>query len=149
MGNGCTVDSDSSEENAIKWIKELRKKYGRVKIDFTTGKSNSWDQKALFHVWLREYYRQKYNKNPSTDEEKKFKWEVKIYAYTQGLHFMSESSYSSFLNKEMPRLVSVAKLSTGEMYQLMNFTQMIAAQEGIILEAKGEYKKLKESQHEV
>lgn len=108
----------------------------------------SLGQKALFHIWCREIASHLMSIDYSQvteDHEESVKASVKKAAYTHNRWaWLIYTKRDVFTCQEKKDYKSVGSLAIGEMYMLMEFTQMLAAEKGLILEAVGEYKRLKD-----
>lgn len=117
------------------------------------GKDRSLDQNALFHVWLTEWIAYKLNKAKnlvSRAELAGIKRTVKKLAYQhlrQDFLVHTITDYDTGATKK--DYTSSKDWKRGEMFMVLELIQNLAAEDGLILESKGEFKKLQESESEV
>ena len=114
------------------------------------GPDRSLDQNALFHVWLTEaaaYYLSKPAKEVTKTDIESMKITVKRHYYAAtGDSFMIEQVQDIWRGKSKPALTSSASWKRGEMFNVLTWFQIKAANDGLILESKGEYAKLQRQQ---
>lgn len=148
-GQEWIVNSDQTREaykkQVDKWLEEH--KYATFpKPRF--GKDRSLDQNALFHVWLSQWIAYKLNKDKrmvTKSELAGIKRTMKKLAY---IHLRADfliheiKDYSTGETKK--DYTSSKDWKRGEMYQVLELMQNIAAQDGLILESKGEFKRLQD-----
>jgi len=107
----------------------------------------SIEQNALFQVWARQFAAHLKGSHDVTDDEHedtKYTLQRACYAAT-GWDFLIEVRRDLLKGKDgPPGRKSTAKLSPGEMFQFMEWVQMLAAEKGLILEAHGEYADLQQ-----
>ena len=107
----------------------------------------SLDQNALFHVWLTLYaghILKKDRKLVSKAELEGMKRIVKKKFYQQfGYPWMLIKPINPFtLEEGKTDYASSSDYKTGEMFQLLTWLQMQAANDGLVLESTGEFSKL-------
>tara|TARA_S200002703_G_scaffold130424_1_gene117675 strand:- start:47 stop:508 length:462 start_codon:yes stop_codon:yes gene_type:complete len=141
------VHDDCAEDCLVELENRIRS--GKpFKVIYKNATMASIGQKALFHIWCREMASHFMNIPASSvteDEEESVKASIKKAAYTQNRWpWMIYTKRDVFTGEEKKDYKSIGSLGVGEMYNLMEFTQMIAAEQGLILEAVGEYKRLKD-----
>ncbi len=150
-GVGFTVNSDHSSQAFKVWADEL---YAEHKyITWSTpriGADRSLDQNALFHVWLTEYaaHLLKIPKNEVSKgviEGMKRTVKAKFLAET-ACAFMIHEVHSPMTGDKKNDYTSSADWKTGEMFMVLERLQMYAAEQGLVLEAKGQHAKLKREQ---
>lgn len=147
MGEAWTVNSDPSLEGYIgqvrRWYNEYRYlTFPKPRI----GIDRSIDQNSLFHVWLTEYAA---HLTPCHTREVTEGMLDGIKRTMKGL-FYRETQYEWMVHKVICPLskrekidyTSSASWLQGEMFLVLNFIQLHAAQNGCILESKGEHAKL-------
>lgn len=110
------------------------------------GPDRSLDQNALFHAWLTEcaaYYlsKPKDDVTPTDVESMKITAKRHYYAST-GAAFMVEEVKDIWRGNTKKSYTSSARWSRGEMFDVLTWLQMKAANDGLILESKGEFNKL-------
>jgi len=108
----------------------------------------SLPQKALLHIWVREYaaiYFRKHKKALTGDDETDIKVMMKQKAYKEyGWDFLTKKVTNHDLGISAHILKSIAEYSKGELYMFMEFVQAYCATQGVILESSGEYQNLKD-----
>ena len=148
MGEAFTVNSEQSKaayhrQIDIWWndCKYLTFPAPRKGVD------RSLDQNALFHVWCTEWIAYKLGKHPKavTKPElagmKRTAKKIFLIANPESKEWMVQEivDYSSGAKKK--DYTSSADWKTGEMYMVLTFIQNCAAEDGLILESKGEVAK--------
>lgn len=147
-GEGFTVDSEHTLACFIANAKELFEKhkyftYGKPRL----GKDRSIDQNALFHVWLTEYAAELLKKHKS----KVTKGEIQgMKRGAKGRYYL-ETHESFMIHKVTDPKTGQSKndytsskaWSVMEMFNVLNWLQMEAANDGLVLESKGQHAKLK------
>lgn len=119
-----------------------------LKVIVKSVSERSLPQSALLHIWFREYAAMRLNKKTKqvTDEDieaikllakqgcyQDMKWDWLCQRVTN-----IDTGVSAFVLK------STSKYDRGEMFMFMEWFQAFAAQKGLILEAIGEYERLKD-----
>ena len=113
----------------------------------------SLDQNSLFHVWCSEYFNfvtkteiKDFNYKDRNTLMTGFKRGLKraCYADTQW-YFLLVKLKDPFTGKEETEAESTRNYTPGEMFQFMEWVQNRAAEDGLILESKGEYYDRKEA----
>ncbi len=118
------------------------------------GEDRSLDQNALFHVWLTLYAAHLLNKDRkqvSRAELEGMKRIVKKKFYQQfGYPWMLIKPINPFtLEEGKTDYASSSDYKTGEMFQLLTWLQMQAANDGLVLESTGEFSKLQKKNEAV
>jgi|GEM_PF-1208971 len=111
------------------------------------GADRSLNQNALFHVWLTEYAAHLTKTHikmvPKTVVEG-MKKVVKRDFYAETAHkFMVHEIVNPWTGGKKVDYTSSADWKRGEIYMVLEWLQMKAANDGLVLESKGEYAKLK------
>ena len=149
MAEQFVVNSLASRMAINSWIDELYAKHGYITFsEPRIGADRSLDQNALFHVWLTEY---------CAYSTKSHKSEV-----SKGLlHGMKDLVKQKFtarhpdcyqwmvfevicpITQEVTRTeyTSSKDWKKGEMFMVLTWFQMTAAEDGLILESKGQFAK--------
>ncbi len=147
MSESWTVNSDPTLEG---YIGQVRRWYNEHKyLTFPGprfGVDRSINQNSLFHVWLTEYAA---HLTPCHSREVTEGMLDGIKRTMKGL-FYRETQYEWMVHKVICPLskrekidyTSSASWLQGEMFLVLNFIQLHAAQNGCILESKGEHAKL-------
>jgi hypothetical protein len=114
------------------------------------GPDRSIDQNSLFHVWLTEFaaHLANCNKKDVTDGMVEgIKKTVKGLFYRDtGYEWMIHKVWCPLSKREKIDYTSSKKWKQGEMFLVLNWVQMFAAQKGLVLESKGEHAKLTRDQ---
>jgi hypothetical protein len=148
MAEHWTVNSDHSEAAYIADVKALRMQHGYLTFDAPRiGKDASLDQKALFNIWIRNYAAHLLNKLPkqvTPGEHEGMKRVVKKgFNCHKANKFMVHDVINPITNESRKDYTSTKDWKVGEAYQVMEWLQMYAANDGLILESIGQYDKLK------
>lgn len=111
----------------------------------------SLDQNALFHVWVGQYF--EFITNVKLSDLNTKQKSKAIVSTKRGLKracyadthwkFLLTKLKDPFTGKEDIEAESTTNYDVGEMYQFMEWVQNKAAQDGLILEALGQFKELK------
>ena len=126
------------------------KKY--ITFTWRIGQDRSLDQNALFHVWLAEYAAHLagiHRKQVTKPMEQFIKRIVKERFYGEtGYEWMVDREIDPATGEEhKPYWRSSADYKVGEMFTLLTWLQMFAANDGCVLESRGQYSKL-QREHE-
>lgn len=148
MGQAWVVNSDHTEAAFIANLKKLRSEHGHVTFtEPRIGKDRSIDQNALFHVWLYEYASHLLGsgtKNITPGVIVGLKFEVKKrFNQHHPNNFMIHNVFNPITKQSKKDYTSSGSWKRGEMYMVLDWLQMHAANDGLILEAKGVFAKLK------
>lgn len=117
------------------------------------GKDRSIDQNALFHVWASEYVAYRMSKDKrlvSKGELAGMKEIIKkrfVETHPDSYAWMVHDVVNPFNGSSKKGYTSSSSWKTGEMFQVLTWFQMVAADDGLILESKGKFAKLK-NEHE-
>lgn len=112
------------------------------------GRDRSIDQNALFHVWATEYvaYRMKKDRRLVDPGELAGMKEIiksRYVAYDQSSYsWMVHDVVNPFNGASKKGYTSSAKWKRQEMFQVLSWFQMVAAEDGLPLESKGQFAKL-------
>lgn len=148
QGESWTVNSEHSYQAFIAHVRKLFDvhkyvTYGKPRI----GADRSLDQNSLFHLWLTEYAAHLLDKDKKLvieGELEGMKRTVKgTYYRTYGHAFMVHEIVCPKTKRSKKDYTSSASWKQGEMFAVLNYMQMMAAQDGLILESKGEHARLK------
>lgn len=117
-----------------------------LKVTVREGKARTLDQNSLFHVWSRQYCAfvlQKHEKLISDAEHEAMKLTLKRHFYAAERNPWMLCTVTDYFTKETKRdYVSTTRLERGEMFMFMEWIQNKAAEQGLLLEAKGEFAEL-------
>lgn len=151
-GESHTVNSEHSWTAFCANARALYDEHKYVTWSYRIGPDRSLNQNALFYVWLTEYaaHLMGVDKKQITAgivEGMKRTVKARFYAETNQ-SFMIHRVYSPLTRENKKDYTSSGKWKAGEMFMVLEWLQMSAANDGVILEAKGEYAKLKRKQDE-
>lgn len=132
----------------IKYCSNLLEKKGRIACTCESYKPNAGlTQLALLNIWLKEYFEHLNGVKPSEPQLERFRNQAKKQFYAdEKADFMVFKTKNSFTGKVVNSIKSSTELDKGEMMLFLNWIQIMASQDGLLLESKGEHKKLNESQ---
>jgi hypothetical protein len=128
-------------------VKQLIGEHKYITFSWRIGQDRSLDQNALLHVWLTEmsaHYLKKDKRNVIEEElEGMKKMAKKLYYSETGFEWL-------VLRPVDPKTGAIGQLTfrsskkykSGEMFQFLTWLQMAAANDGLVLESKGEFNKL-------
>jgi|TARA_R100000479_G_C6390530_1_gene204913 hypothetical protein len=144
------IVSPYNEDTVQEFIKEFKKRLKEgdaLKITLKSFSEGSLPQKALLHIWIREYaskYFKKHLKAITEEDQIDIKTMLKQKAYKEyGWDFLVRKVTNHELNISAYVLKSFADYSKGELYMFMEFFQDYASSQGLILNSQGEYQDLK------
>jgi hypothetical protein len=141
------VNSLMSLAAFIRWATSMFEEWKYVTFTIRIGMDRSLDQNALLHVWLTEYaahLAQIHRKSvtPAMIEFLKRKAKKQFYAHA-GAEWMLERLVDPRTGEESESYWrSSADYRVGEMFLFLTWLQMHAANDGCILESRGQYAKL-------
>lgn len=146
-----TINSEHTKKAFFKWVDELFEKHKYLTFNEPRiGADRSLDQNALLHVWCTEWiaYKLKIDKRQvSKANIESIKRTVKklYYQATKEQFMIYElTDYSTGLTRK--DYTSSKWWKTGEMFMVLNYMQVIAAEDGCVLESRGEHAKLAKEQ---
>jgi len=148
MAEHWTVNSDHSETAYIASIKALRAEHGYLTFNAPRiGKDRSLTQNGLFHVWLTEcaaHYLTKHKKAVTKADLAGMKRAVKRrFNAANSNNFMVHAVRDPISNDEKRDYTSSGDWKRGEMYMVLEWLQLFAANDGLILESIGQFDKFK------
>jgi hypothetical protein len=148
MTEHWTVNSEHSEAAYIAHVKALRVEHGYLTFNAPRiGKDRSLDQNALFHVWCTEYAAhllKKHKSKVTKGELNGMKRVVKKGFNAQNANnFMVHDVVNPITGDSKKDYTSSADWKVGEAFMVLEWLQMFAANDGLILESMGQYEKLK------
>lgn len=148
--NKFTVYSTKTLSQFIGLLPALfdREKY--IVFSWKIGPKSSMPQKALIHIWFKIWVAFIYKKPVdlvTANEIDAMKRSVKVRYYNEtAASFMVEELRDPLApDKRRLEFTSIATWGQGECFAVMEWMQDKAAEQGLILEADGEYKTLKTS----
>lgn len=146
------VNSDNSLIAFIVKVKALSAQYPHLTWDFPRiGEDRSIDQNALLHVWIGEVvaYRLEIDRKKITKGQLEgTKLDLKgLYYQATGERFMVHKIEGVVSGRSKVGYTSSKTWKVGEMFQVLTWMQMWAAEFGLVLESKGKFAKLKREQN--
>jgi len=117
------------------------------------GADRSLDQNALFHVWLTElwaFVMRKDKRDITAGDMVGIKRSMKKRYFEHSREpWLIHTVTDPFTGQTKTDFTSSREWLQGEMFNVLTWLQMYAAEAGLILESKGEHEKLRREQHEV
>lgn len=149
MAESFTINSLTSRAAFNKYVDGLYKKYGHITFGAPRiGADRSMDQNALFHVWVTEYiaFKLKKDKRDVIEGEKEGMKRIIKKQFTAThpacYHWMVYLVINPLTGDSRKDYTSSKTWKKGEMFLVLCWFQMVAAEEGLILESKGQFNKL-------
>ncbi|MES2367681.1 MAG: hypothetical protein V4563_17525 [Pseudomonadota bacterium] len=120
--------------------------YPYITFEWRIGEDRSLDQNALFHVWLYEYTAFLLHKDKRSvilAEMEGTKRMAKKAFYSQFGHpwMIFRPIHPKTREEGLPQYTSSKEWKVGEMFQFLTWLQMTAANDGLVLESLGEFRK--------
>lgn len=148
MPEQWTLDSDHTEAAFIAGVRALRAEHGVITYSAPRiGKEVSLDQKALFNIWVRAYAAHILDKTPkqvTLGEHEGMKRHIKKCFNSQHPNkFMVHDVINPVTKQSKKDYTSTKAWKVGEAFIVMEWLQLYAANDGLILESLGQYEKLK------
>lgn len=148
MAEHWIVNSDHSEAAFIANLRKLRAEHGYITFDAPRiGKDRSLSANSLFHVWATEYAAhllKKDKKSVSKGELAGMKRIIKKRFNADHPNvFMVHEVVDPFTGNSKKDYTSSADWKVGGLFMVMEWLQLHAANDGLILESIGQYEKLK------
>ena len=144
----CIPSKDGSIEQLQKLIDEWVASKEAFGVSIKGLSERSLSQNALLHVWLRQYaghLLKKDSKKVSEKEIEHMKLTAKRRCYAQNRYeWLIKHNLDLITGESSKGLTSSKKWARGEMFQFMEWLQMFGADDGLILESKGEFEKLQQ-----
>jgi len=144
------IVSPHNEDTVQEFLKEFESKLKEgdaLKISLKSYSEGSLPQKALLHIWIREYaskFFKKHIKAITEGDQIDIKTMLKQKAYKDyGWDFLVRKVTNHELNVSAYVLKSIGDYSKGELYMFMEFVQDYVATQGLILNSQGEFQDLK------
>lgn len=143
------INSTASFMLAVKQITELYDEHKYVTLSYRLGEDRSLDQNALLHVWLTEYVAfilRKDKRDITPAEVAGIKRAAKKDFYTEtGRDWMVHKIADPWNpSQQKTDFTSSKNWKVGEMFEFLTWLQARGVNDGIVLESKGQYKKLQE-----
>ncbi len=150
-GQSWTTNSEATLTNFIANARKLYDEHKYLTWPMPRiGPDRSLDQNALFHVWLTEYAAH-LSRIDKRDVCKgllagmKRATKGRYYAHT-GESFMVHTITDPLTGRTRKDYTSSKDWKRGEMFAVLTWLQMEAANDGLVLESKGEFNKLQKEQ---
>lgn len=147
QGEFWIVNSDHTLTAFVAHVKKQFADHKYVTYRWRIGADRSLDQNALFHVWLTEFaahLAKCITKDVTPPMLEQIKKDVKGWCYRESAwDFMVYEEASLLTGETKKGFTSSSSWGRGEMYNVLCWLQAFAAQYGCVLEAKGEFAKLK------
>jgi hypothetical protein len=145
------VNSEISCAGFAKWATQKWRDHKYLTFTFRVGEERSLDQNALLHLWLTLYaaHLAKIDRKVVSEEMLEFmKQKAKYLYYTQtAADWMIRKMVNPKSGAEGKVYYrSSADYKVGEMFQFLTWLQNTAANDGLLLESRGQYQKL-QKQH--
>jgi len=154
MSESWTVNSEPSQIAYFAHVKALREEHGYLTFPAPRiGKDRSLDQNALFHVWCTEYAAHLLKIGPKQVKKGELdgmkRHIKKVFNSTNPNNFMVHTVINPATKETKKDYTSSADWKRGEAFIVMEWLQLHAANDGLILESLGQYDKLKRKQTSV
>jgi len=153
MGEAWVLNSDTSKKAFIASVEKLYDEHKYITYAAPRiGADRSLDQNALFHVFCQEWIAHKLGKHFKRVEKCEvagMKRTVKKMFYVANpqcdwmIHVIFD--YSTGLSRK--DYTSSSDWKTGEMFLVLQFMQLEAANQGVILESRGKFAQLQREQN--
>lgn len=149
MSDKFIINSASSRVVFDKYVDDMQREHGYITFSPPRiGADRSLDQNSLFHVWLTDYVAHSlriHKKEVSKGLLQGMKDLVKqkfTAKYPDCYHWMVYEVISPITNEVTRKEYTSSKSwKKGEMFMVLTWFQMTAAEDGLILEAKGQFAK--------
>lgn len=149
MTNQFIINSAPSRMAFNKWVDDLQREHGYITFsEPRIGADRSLDQNALFHVWLAEYCAFTLNVHKKEVSKGLIQGMKDLVKQRFTARFPDSFSWMVYdvinpITKEARQDYTSSKAwKSGEMFQVLTWFQMTAAEDGLILESKGNFAKL-------
>ncbi len=147
MSEHWIVNSDHTEAAFIANLRKLRTEHGYITFGAPRiGKDRSLDQNALFHLWATEYAAHLLNKDKKSVTKGELAGMKRIikqrFNASNPNNFMVHDVIDPFTDNTKRDYTSSADWKVGEAFMVMEWLQLYAANDGLILEAIGQFDKL-------
>jgi len=147
VGERWIVNSDHTEAAFIANLRKLRAEHGYITFGAPRiGKDRSLDQNALFHLWATEYAAHLLDKDKKSVTRGELAGMKRIikqrFNASTPNNFMVHDVVDPFTGNTKRDYTSSADWKVGEAFMVMEWLQLYAANDGLILEAIGQFEKL-------
>lgn len=148
-GQKWLIRNDFQLEQFVSNVRDLFAQHKRLVFSPPEmGAGRSLDQNALFHVWMREYAGHLTKTAPNlvpTGVIEGMKRHCKVMFYNETrANWIMTNIVNPKTGQSKKDVVSTKHLSKSHMFEFMEWIQASAANDGLILESKGEYQELLE-----
>tara|TARA_R100000808_G_scaffold24974_1_gene60053 strand:- start:1071 stop:1541 length:471 start_codon:yes stop_codon:yes gene_type:complete len=155
MVTSTIVTNEKDLKTCSDSIRKIIKKSGHCSVAFSSQGMKCEEfvlrglpQNALFHIWIRDAAKAAFEQEPTEVELEGMKRYVKQKCYTQTKqNFLVQSLANPKTKETRLDLTSSSKWLKGEMTFVLDWMQAFFAEQGVILEARGEYVELTEAQN--
>ena len=147
MSEHWIVNSDHTEAAFIANLRKLRAEHGYITFSAPRiGKDRSISQNGLFHLWATEYAAHLLNKDKKSVTKGELAGMKRIikqrFNASTPNNFMVHDVTDPFTGNTKRDYTSSADWKVGEAFMVMEWLQLYAANDGLILEAIGQFEKL-------
>ena len=145
------VNSERSRDEFVNQIYRDFEEHKYVTYRWLIGAEDTKTQKALYHIWLKEYAAF-ILKIPKKDVSKEMvegtkKGTKEMFYQETGNSFMVYKPINPWHSDgEETAYTSCSDWSPGDFYLVLNWLQIKAGQDGLVLESKGQYAKNKRNE---
>lgn len=151
-GQAWTINSEHTKKAFLKSVTDAFEEHKYITYAAPRiGPDRSLDQNALLHVWLTEYAAHlltKHKKEIAPGELEGIKRHAKGEYYRRYSHpFIIHVITNPKTGQARRDYTSSKSWKKGEMFHFLTWLQMTAAQDGLVLESKGQFAKL-QREHE-
>lgn len=143
---------ESTVQDFLKKFEEKVKEGKPFRVEFASAEKRSLDQNALFQVWTRQYACENLGVHPknlgdNTHDMFKLAFKRAFYNYTGYKGLIITDERDPLTGKLVPpRPISTKNYPPEIMFEFMEYIQNFAGEQGITLESKGQFLKLKQDQ---
>jgi hypothetical protein len=156
MPTSMIVTNDREVVDLLKGIKEVIADSGHCSVAYSSQGMKCTDyalrglpQNALMHIWLREAAEFQFKRDCSDIELESMKRYTKMRCYSDTKQpFLVQTLINPETNVKRTDVTSSTKWQVGEMSFFLDWMQAFFVEKGLMLEAKGEYLELADSQNE-
>jgi len=149
MAEAFTINSTHTRAAFNNYVDKLYDEHKYITFDAPRiGADRSLPQNAMLHVWAGEYVAYRLNKNKkevTAGELEGMKQIIKkrfAAAHPDSYSWMVHDVINPFNGASKKGYTSSSTWKRGEMFQVLTWFQMVAAEDGLILESRGEFAKL-------
>ena len=155
MVTSTIVTDEKSLKSCSDSISKIVKREGMCSVAFSSQGMKCEDfvlrglpQNSLFHIWVREAAEYTFKKEPTDIELESMKRYIKQKCYTETKQkFLIHRLLNPENHQSKIDFTSTTKWLKGEMTFVLDWMQRFFGEQGLVLEAKGEFVELTESQN--